>query len=147
MPVDKVASRLAALKSRRTLAFVDACFSGAGGRSVLAPGTRPIVLSRVPSAAKKEPPRLLWFAAAGADEVTGAAASGNGLFSYFLARGLNGDADVDGDGAVTYAEVVDYTVRGVSDEARRQNRDQRPVVVGPRGDWKSIVLTRLPPRR
>jgi uncharacterized caspase-like protein len=46
----------------------------------------------------------------------------HGMFSYFLLKGLQGDADSDGDGVVTVSEVVKYTGAMVrSATANRQN--------------------------
>jgi hypothetical protein len=146
--VDTLMDQLAKLKSAQVLSFVDSCFSGAGGRSVLPAGTRPIVLTRVRHAKPvRKPPKLMQFAASGPDEITGASETGNGLFSYYLFKALNGEADDNGDGAVTVGEVVSYTEEHVANAARRDNRDQRPSAIGADPRTRAIVLTRLPPRK
>jgi hypothetical protein len=137
--VARVHERLGKLRAARVFAFVDACFSGAGGRSVLAPGTRPLVLQRAQVGVAI--PKLTVFSAAGADEITGAL-GGHGLFSYFVFKGFRGDADADRDGAVTFGELADYTTTNVANEARRQNRDQHPQAMGATAAIRAVVLTR-----
>lgn len=128
---------LESLSSRGAIAFVDACFSGAGGRSVLAPGTRPIVREKVPT---PKTTKLLLLSATGPDQVTGTATSGHGLFSHFLFTGLNGEADSSRDGTVTLDELARFAAERVSDEARRDNRDQEPMLLGTGA--RSIALVR-----
>ncbi|MGE0328781.1 MAG: caspase domain-containing protein [Polyangiaceae bacterium] len=128
--VTALQKQLQALSTRHVYAFVDACFSGAGGRSVLPQGTRPLVRVKV---AQPKGNKLQMFTASGADEVTGASETGNGLFSYYLLRGLNGDADASRDGSVTMSELVRYTTKHVANDARRQNRDQTPALLGGQG--------------
>jgi len=142
--VSELVGKLAGSNAQHTYAFLDACFSGSGGRSVLAKGTRPLVRVRdlqAPSGG------LSLLTAAAADEVTGAAPSGNGLFSYHLLAGLNGRADADRDGAITLAELVEYTQANVTEQAAEANRDQSPQAPGLTEEAAKAVLTRLPPRR
>lgn len=124
-PTKRLYAALGKLKAKRVLVVMDACFSGAGGRSVLAKGTRPLVakieLGR-PDA------RIVSLAAAGANEITGADESAkHGLFTYYLLRGLNGAAR-DGAGRVTARGLIEYAAPNVQDAARRQNRDQTPAL-------------------
>ncbi len=46
---------------------------------------------------------------------------GHGAFTYFVLRGLNGDADQDGNGTVSVAELLDY----VGKQVRETTRDQQ----------------------
>lgn len=122
-PVKRVYEKLGALKAKRVLVALDSCFSGAGGRSVLAKGTRPLV-GKIdlggPSA------RTAALSASGPAEISGAYDSqGHGLFTYYLLRGLNGEAAAPG-GAVTVKSLFDYLSPKVRDEAKRANREQSP---------------------
>lgn len=139
--VDDLVTRLAKAGAKETFAFVDACFSGAGGRSVLAEGTRPLVRVKAHGVPRGG---VTLLTASGPDETTGAASSGHGLFSHHLLAGLNGQADADRDGAITVAELAAYTTTRVRDDAARDNREQEPHLVGGNPD---AVLTRLPPSR
>jgi hypothetical protein len=120
-PVKQLYERLGKLKAKQVLVVLDACFSGAGGRSVLAAGARPLV-SKVED--MKPAGAVTVFAAASADEITGSFdEKGHGLFTYFFLKGLSA-------GKRTSAELQDYLKPQVQDEARRQNREQTPVLFG-----------------
>lgn len=130
-------NQLNALPATRVYAFLDSCFSGSGGRSVLAAGTRPLVREQ---ALKPVGAKLTMFTATGPNEITGAAGNG-GLFSHYLFRGMNGEADQSGDNQVTLGELAAYTAAKVADDARRENRDQHPSVVGAEG-LSDVVLVK-----
>lgn len=125
--VSALQKQLSALPAARVYAFLDSCFSGSGGRSVLAAGTRPLVVEQV---LKPTGTNLMMFTATGPNETTSAAAGGGGLFSHYLFRGLNGEADQSGDNRVSLGELAAYTAGKVADDARRENRDQHPSVIG-----------------
>jgi len=119
-PIKRLYEKLGELKARRVVVALDACFSGAGGRSVLAKGARPLVTqvdAGIPSSDK-----LVVLAAASGDEITGTAETqGHGLFTYYLLKGLN-----DRGGAASIRALYDYLKPKVQDAARRDNRDQTP---------------------
>lgn len=127
---------LEALPSQEVYVFLDACFSGSGSRSVLAKGTRPLVPVKAAEAR-----RLIAFTAAGARETTGAARDQeHGLFTRYLLAGLGGAADANGDGAVGVAELADFVKDKVSADARLDNREQTPQLLGPRaGHGRALV--------
>lgn len=121
-PVRRLYERLGALKARRVLVAMDACFSGAGGRSVIAKGLRPLV-AQVDTAASG---RVASLTASAGDEVTGTdEAAGHGLFTYHLLKGLSAKG-----GRATFKELYDYLSPKVRDAARRDNRDQTPQLTG-----------------
>lgn len=126
-----VLASLGATGAREVLAVVDTCFSGAGGRSVLAPGTRPLVRVRQVEVASDAGPTVALFAASGADEISGAREGTEaGLFTSHLVEGLGtGRADVDGDGQITLRELADWVTPRVAREARRAGRSQTPTLV------------------
>jgi uncharacterized caspase-like protein len=108
----------------QALAIVDACFSGAGGRSVLPAGTRPLV--RVQSAAPKA--KVALFSASSGSEMSGPAPKdAGGLSSSLLAEGLGrGSADIHGDGGISLQELADWVSPRVARQAKEQSRDQHP---------------------
>lgn len=125
VPLDRLYAKLAALPSERVLVAIDSCFSGAGGRSVLASGARPLV-TRVETG--DAPAKLTVLSASAADEVSGSLDDkGHGAFTYFLLEGLNA-------GKTTPKALVDYLTPQVQDESRRLNRSQTPQLRGD-GDW------------
>jgi hypothetical protein len=125
-PVERLYQKLGELKAKRVIVALDSCFSGVGGRSVLAKGLRPLV-NQVPA----EPPagKVVSLTASGANQAAGAeAGQGHGLFTYYLLRGLNGDA-ADKDGRVTLASLYSSLAPRVRDEARKAGADQAPQLV------------------
>lgn len=124
-PIKRLYAKLAALKAKEVIVALDACFSGAGGRSVLAKGARPLV-TKVDRAAV--PSKLLVFAAASSEQITSTLEDqGHGTFTYYFLKGFGGEAK-DAAGAVTAQGLYDYLKPKVQDAARRQNRDQQPVL-------------------
>ncbi len=133
-PVPRLYEKLSALKAKEVFVVMDACFSGAGGRSVLAKGARPLVMKADTTAV---PPNLTVFAAAAGEQITSTLDDqGHGTFTYFFLKGLGGAAK-DGSGAVTARSLHDYLKPKVQDAARRQNRDQEPVLHG-QGDQELV---------
>lgn len=124
-PLAKLYKDLAGLKAREVLVALDSCFSGAGPRSVLAKGIRPLV-SKVKADAP-ESSKVSVLTASAAEEVAGSLEKkGHGMFTYYLLKGLQGEADADKDGHVTLAELHGYLSKAVAKAARLQNREQSP---------------------
>ena len=125
-PLKQFYAELTKLKAKRVLVALDACFSGSGGRSVLAKGARPLVAKvdeSVPASAN-----LTVLAAASGTEITGSLDDqGHGIFTYHLLKGLAA-------GAKTPRALFDYLKPHVQDDARRQNREQSPTLNGSGAD-------------
>ena len=116
-------AKLGALKAKRIIIALDSCFSGAGGRSVLAKGAKPLVLKADTSLATG---KAVVLSASQYDQISGTIEEqGHGAFTYFLLKGLNGEA-AGTDGAVTVKSLYDYLAPKVADASRRENRDQTP---------------------
>jgi hypothetical protein len=124
-PLKRVYAKLNALKAKRVIVMLDSCFSGAGGRSVLAKGARPLV-SKVDIGTGVSEGKISVLAAAGGDQIAGTSdENGHGLFTYYLLAGLNGAAK-DAAGDVTLKSLYGYLKPKVMDDARRANREQTP---------------------
>lgn len=124
-PIKRLYEKLGSLKAKEVIVAMDACFSGAGGRSVLAKGARPLV-TKVDAVAV--PQNLTVFAAAAGDQITSTLEDqGHGTFTYYFLKGLSGGAK-DASDRVTTKALYDYLKPKVQDAARRQNRDQEPVL-------------------
>jgi hypothetical protein len=121
-----VMKALGETKATDVLAIVDSCFSGAGGRSVLPAGARPLVHvnATAPTA------RVALFAASSGSEISGPSADGtSGLFTRTVTQALGtGQADTDGDGQVSLEELANWVRPRVVREAKRASRDQTPSV-------------------
>jgi uncharacterized caspase-like protein len=126
LPLAKVLGELEHSKASEVLAFVDSCFSGQGGRSVLPPGTRPLVVTSAVPQAKK----VVLFSAASGREISGPAPGNQGgLFSYFVFQALGqGAADMDGDGQITARELQNWLKPRVARAAKQDGREQNPDV-------------------
>ena len=124
-PVAKLYQKLGELPAKQVLVAMDSCFSGAGGRSVLASGARPLVAKVDAGVA---PAKVTVLAASAANEISGSLdESRHGAFTYFLLKGLDA-------GKTTPKALADYLTPLVQDEARRLNRDQTPQLQGD-GSW------------
>lgn len=124
-PVAKLYKKLGELPAEQVLVAMDSCFSGAGGRSVLASGARPLV-AKIDTGAV--PAKITVLAASGSNEISGSLDDkGHGAFTYFLLEGMNA-------GKTTPKALNEYLTPRVQDEARRLNRDQTPQLQG-EGGW------------
>lgn len=127
-PLKRLYEKLNALVVKDVTVVLDSCFSGAGGRSVIAQGARPL-MSRLETGKLDPAKKLTVFSAAAGDEITGGyEAQKHGLFTYYFLRGLRGDADADGDGWVSVDEEYGYVKKNVSRQANRDSREQTPQV-------------------
>lgn len=127
-PVKRLYSDLNALKAKQVIIALDSCFSGAGGRSILPQGARPLVV-QVDTAT---PPngKIVLFAATSPTEITSTLdEQGHGSFTYFFLKGIGGAAKND-EGTVTTIGLYNYLKPKVQDAASRQNRDQTPILSG-----------------
>lgn len=129
-PLKRLYENLGKLPAKEVVVLLDSCFSGAGSRSVIAKGMRPMVLS-------VENPVLaggktVVLAASKGDQVSSTYDQrGHGLLTYFFLKGLRGEADVNKDGSVDLAEVYEYLKPQVERTARREyNNDQTPQLLG-----------------
>ncbi|MDD5303200.1 MAG: caspase family protein [Elusimicrobia bacterium] len=110
-------SALAKLPAKRITVVLDSCFSGAGGRSVIAQGTRPLVAV----ASTAVPARITVISAGAAEQVSNSdRRQGHGLFTYFLLKGLK-------EKGADFKLAFDYLKPEVTKAARRDyNADQEP---------------------
>ena len=130
-PLKRLYQKLEELKAKEVVVVLDSCFSGAGGRSLLAKGARPLVVSVDTQAPASG--RLEVFAAASSDQITSTLdEQGHGTFTYYFLKGITGGARGPG-GAVTVQGLYDYLTPKVQDAARRQNREQTPSLQGSNG--------------
>ncbi len=113
----KLYALLAKLPARKVYVAMDSCFSGAGGRSVIAKGTRPLISVKSASVTGN----LTVLSASAGDQVSASyQEKGHGLFTYFLLKGMK---EKGGDLKL----VFDYLKPEVSRIARRDlNVDQEP---------------------
>lgn len=114
------------LPAKDVTVVLDSCFSGAGGRSVLAEGARPLGLSIENPALTTG--KIMVLSASAGDQISNTfKEQGHGLLTYFFLKGLQGEGDANKDGAVEMAELYDYVKPNVQRVARKQyNNEQTP---------------------
>lgn len=122
-PLSKLYESLALLKSKQTVVMLDSCFSGSGGRSVLAKGLRPLVNMKHTAVPANSPISIM--TASSSAEVTGSMEDqGHGLFTYHLLKGLQGGAAKGGH--IDLESLFIFVRKAVTNGARLQNREQTP---------------------
>jgi len=128
--LDRLYDRLAGLPAQEVVVVLDACFSGAGGRSVIAEGLRPMMLSvENPVLAKSNVVALV--ASSGGQVSSTYKHQGHGLFTYYFLKGLQGNADQNHDGRIDIRELFKYLAPEVEQTARREfNNEQTPQLLG-----------------
>jgi len=123
--------KLGALKAQNVTVFLDSCFSG-GGRSIAMKG-RPIVInSNAAQAPSASSPNVTVLAAAAGNQVSSDYdRTKHGLFTYYLLKGMRGEADTTKDGWIDLAELSNYVRDKVRSTAVSElNREQTPVLTG-----------------
>jgi hypothetical protein len=130
-PLSRFYKDLQKLPAKRVLVALDSCFSGAGGRSVLAKGARPLVTKLETSVPQDS--KLVVFTASQADQISGTLEDqGHGAFTYYFLKGLNGEASAgDSAGHVTVGSLYLYLAKRVNAAAHRQEREQNPQLSPP----------------
>ena len=130
-PLDRLYETLDKLPTKEIVVMLDSCFSGATGRSVLPSGARPLTLTvENPTLASG---KLAVLAAASGTQISSDYdKEQHGLFTYFVLKGLRGDADKDGNGSVDVNELYEYIRKRVTVVASEElNRDQTPLLMPP----------------
>jgi hypothetical protein len=124
-PLSRLYANLGKLKARHVIVALDSCFSGAGGRSVIASGTRPLV-NRVKEGVIPQNGKLIVLTASKSDQTSGVLKDKkHGTFTYYLLKGLNGKA-LDSKKHVTIDSLYSYLAPKVEDAAHLDDRDQDP---------------------
>ena len=113
--------------------FIDACYSGQSRTDeVLVAGLKP--LARV-SSNEDIPSNFNIFSSSKGSQVSATIKEAkHGIFSYYLMKGLEGEADLDKDRQITNNELYVYLQENVSQEAFTQNREQNPILTSQNPD-------------
>jgi hypothetical protein len=124
-PLNKLYKTLSDLSAKRITVVLDTCFSGAGGRSVIAKGARPMLIT-VDSPLVASPNLVVLTASAGNQISSAFMEKRHGLFTYYFLKGIQGEADANRDGTVELQELDAYLKSHVQAVARRLNVEQTP---------------------
>ena len=122
---------LGKLPAKEVVVALDSCFSGAGGRSVLAEGARPLVMSLNKSIPVSG--NMAVLAAASGEQISSTYKDkGHGLFTYFLLKGIKNEDVVSQDGSLDIRSLYEYVKPQVSSIARKKyNNEQAPQLIEP----------------
>lgn len=132
-PLKRLYEHLNKLPAGEVLVVLDSCFSGAGGRSVIAKGMRPI-MTEVENPILAKGKAVVLAASAGQQVSSTYDKKGHGLLTYFFLKGLQGEGDTNKDGTIELTELFHYLKPQVERVARREfNNDQTPQLLGSSG--------------
>jgi len=125
--MEEIYDNLADLKAKSVTVFLDACFTGANRESeMLLADARPLMIEVKSPIAHG----ITVFSATGQKEISSAwREKKHGLFSYFLMKGMQGEADVNNDNKLTLKELGDYIQEKVSEQAGHLDREQTPQMI------------------
>lgn len=133
--MDEIADIFNRIGAERVVFFADSCFSGAsGGRTVLAKGSRAILSDAFLNRLTAGKGRII-LTSSNANEVSQESEKfKHGIFTYYLLKGLKGDADYNNDNEINIDELSLYLKSQVRKET---NGAQNPVK---RGDAEGQVV-------
>ncbi|MEW6614509.1 MAG: ankyrin repeat domain-containing protein [Thermodesulfobacteriota bacterium] len=118
-PLKRLYEKLGKLEAAEVIVLLDSCFSGAGGRSVLAKGARPLVMT---TEGFVLPQNIAVLSATQGTQISSSSPEkGHGIFTYYFLKALK-------DGKKSLAEIYEYIKPLVEDEAKQINVQQSPSI-------------------
>ena len=116
---------LAGMGAKSVTVFLDACFTGQTRNSeMLIANARPIVIKPLAAAI---PDNVTVISAASGAQISGALEEKeHGLFTYYLLKGLGGDADSNKDKSINISELKSFVFAKVKEQAALNGREQTP---------------------
>jgi uncharacterized caspase-like protein len=132
--LEKLEALVRRLRARQVLLVLDAPFARLSGGFAGVTTEQPYLALPTRRAGRAV------IAASGANEEAVELASlKHGLFTHYLVRGLEGDADGDRDGIITGPELFAYVERKVDEHASSLGTRQRPVMYGNTADLPALA--------
>jgi predicted small secreted protein len=121
---------LGKLPAKEIIVALDSCFSGAGGRSVIAKGARPLVMNLQNNTVLSA--NMTVLSASAGDQISSTYdEKGHGLFTYFMLKGIKNEEVVNPDGSIKMDDLFGYIKPQVERIARKQyNNEQTPQLMG-----------------
>jgi uncharacterized caspase-like protein len=125
-------SALGNLPAKEIIVALDSCFSGAGGRSVIAKGSRPLVMNLHANIAL--PKNMTVLSASAGDQISSTYdEKGHGLFTYFMLKGIKNEDVTRSDGSLKIDDLYSYIKPQVERIARKKyNNEQTPQLIEPK---------------
>ena len=116
------------IRAKRLLVLLDCCHAVA--TAVQKNPTRAVLATDEIFSCYKGHGRITLASSDGKEKSIELSDVGHGVFTYFLERGLRGEADTDGDGIVTADELWQYLRSKVVDASHKVGNTQTPVLLG-----------------
>ena len=111
--------KLGQLQAFEVIVVLDSCFSGTGGRSILAKGARPLVMT---SQSAVLPQNMVVLSATQGSQIsTSSQEKGYGIFTYYFLKALK-------DGKKSIAEIYEQIKPYIEDDAKSINVQQSPSI-------------------
>lgn len=116
-PLKRLYEKLGGLPASEIVVVLDACFSGSGGRSVLAKGARPLVIT---TGSLLIPQNMAVLSATQGSQISSSSPEkGHGIFTYYFLKALK-------EGKKNISEIYEYLKPQVEDDAKAINIQQSP---------------------
>jgi hypothetical protein len=138
---DQLEEPIGALKARRIVVVLDACYSGGGSSTIRARAAAAQPSVAAPPRAPIEPSAgRIVLSASQPDQPAYEDDRRGGVFTSFLIEGLRGAADANRDGKISALELYDYVSTRVTEYTRHHHRVEQTPVLEVRGLAGQIVL-------
>ena len=130
--------QIISLKPKSVTIFFDTCYSGVSrDEEMLLASAKPLMI--VAEDENKLPDNFTIFTASKPDQISsGLKEAKHGIFSYYLMKGLEGNADINKDFKITNGELLAYMNKNVSEKALDLGRQQNPLLFG---NESNVILT------
>ena len=129
---------ISAAKPKSVTLFIDSCYSGStrSGETLLA-SARPIALK---ASENIFPANFTVISASSVDQISSSSPElKHAIFIFYVMKGMEGAADLNGDGKITAGELQTYLADVVPRQAMKMNRKQEPQLVG---DAERVLVVR-----
>lgn len=134
----KIVAAIQATQPKSVTMFIDSCYSGLSKTGdILLAGARPVTLKTTDI---DYPAEFTVMTASSADQISSSSTElQHGIFSFYLMKAMEGNADFDKDGKITIGEIQEFLLDNVQRQAMSLNRKQVPQVVG---DMNRVLVSR-----
>ena len=114
---NQIFDRIAKLNPRSVTVFLDTCYSGATRSEEFLVAAKPIFIE---PEEQDIPPKFTVFSASEGKETAKVLPEAeHGLFSYYMMKGLEGEADANSDKKITNGELITFINKNVSRQANQ----------------------------
>lgn len=133
MALSELTETLAALPSKQTTLFIDACFSGTGREGAMLSEARGVKLR--PKETNVSGNLIVFSASQGVETAHPLEEQGHGIFTYYLLKKLN-----ESQGKIKLGELADFIINNVSRASVLDGNMQTPTVKTSLQGWENLDL-------